>query len=151
MKKISRRGVLSGVAMAGAVGGIYMLYPKTVVADDDLLISPLEALDLLQSNKLLLIDIRRPDEWARTGIAKGAVPIDLRNPDFLKLAVQHQNASGGLPLAVICARGVRSRRTAAAMTAASLGPITDIPEGMLGSSAGPGWIARGLPIQSWAS
>jgi hypothetical protein len=36
---------------------------------------------------------------------------------------------------------------AARMEAAGFTRILDVPEGMVGSAAGPGWIARGLPVE----
>ncbi|MEP5153931.1 rhodanese-like domain-containing protein [Planktotalea sp.] len=149
MKKLSRRTLITGALATATLSGAYVLYPARVVANGDLLVSPQRANELIRQSEVLLIDVRRPDEWARTGIAKGAVPIDLRRRDFIEAVKAAQEATGGLPLAVICARGVRSRRMAAAMTKAGLGDIIDIPEGMLGSSAGPGWLARGLPTQKW--
>jgi rhodanese-related sulfurtransferase len=73
--------------------------------------------------EVVLIDIRRPDEWQRTGV----------------------------PIALICARGVRSRGMTARLTAAGFTNIIDVPEGMLGSGAGSGWLMRGLPTVAWIS
>ena len=94
----------------------------------------------------MLIDIRRPDEWARTGIGEGAAPLDMRREDFI---AQLQILAGGKtdqPIALICARGVRSRRLSERLTAAGFSQILDVPEGMLGSGAGPGWLRTGLPV-----
>ena len=116
-------------------------------------LTPPEAHAAVRAGDLILVDVRRPDEWAATGIADGAVPIDLRRDDFVDAvravrAARAGRARGGrdVPVAVICARGVRSRRTAAALADAGLTAIVDVPEGMLGSRAGPGWLARGLPV-----
>lgn len=98
------------------------------------------------SGEITLIDIRRPDEWARTGSGEGAHRIDLRDADF---ASRVQAAAGGdldAPVALICARGVRSARTSNQLIAAGFTNIIDVPEGMLGSAAGPGWLRRGLPV-----
>jgi len=95
--------------------------------------------------RITLIDIRRPEEWVSTGVPQGAIPLDMRDPAFTdKLAalVTDKNA----PVALICARGVRSRRFAAVLTGAGFANIIDVPEGMLGSGAGPGWLAAGLPV-----
>ncbi|MEO9862929.1 MAG: rhodanese-like domain-containing protein [Yoonia sp.] len=105
-----------------------------------------EAFDQTSRGEITLIDIRRPDEWARTGSGEGAHRIDLRDDDF---AARVQAAAGGelnAPVALICARGVRSARVSNQLIQAGFTNIIDIPEGMLGSAAGPGWIARGLPL-----
>lgn len=98
------------------------------------------------AGEITLIDIRRPDEWARTGSGEGAHRIDLRVDDF---AAQVQAAAGddlNAPVALICARGVRSARISNQLIAAGFTNIIDVPEGMLGSAAGPGWLQRGLPV-----
>lgn len=99
---------------------------------------------------LLLIDIRRPDEWARTGIGERAIPIDMRRDDFEAEVLKAAGSDTARPIAVICARGVRSRRMTARLTKAGFTSIIDVPEGMLGSGAGPGWIARGLPLVTYS-
>lgn len=149
MRKLSRRAVITATLATTSIGGALVLFPARLLANSELRLSPAQVNTLLAQSAVLLIDIRRPDEWAQTGIAQGAVPIDLRRRDFIDAVKAAQAESGGLPLAVICARGVRSRYMAGLMTQAGLGEIIDVPEGMLGSSAGPGWIAHGLPLRTW--
>jgi rhodanese-related sulfurtransferase len=98
------------------------------------------------SGDLLLVDIRRPDEWARTGIGEGAVPLDMRRADFGAALLAAAGGDSARPVALICARGVRSRQLSARLAAAGFTRVIDVPEGMLGSGAGPGWLARGLPV-----
>lgn len=95
---------------------------------------------------ITLIDIRRPDEWATTGSGQGAHRIDLRDGNFPNRVQQAAGGDLSAPIALICARGVRSARTANQLKSNGFTNIIDVPEGMLGSAAGPGWIARGLPI-----
>lgn len=105
-----------------------------------------EAHEKAVAGNIILIDIRRPDEWAKTGSGEGAHRIDLRVDDFVTLV---QEAAGGdlnAPVALICARGVRSARTSNQLINAGFTNIIDVPEGMLGSAAGPGWLDRGLPV-----
>ena len=146
--RINRRAVLGGgavlVAVAASAGGrAWVTRPAGAGTPDTL--TPPEALDAVRAGALTLVDVRRPDEWAATGIAEGAVPIDLRRDDFVQ-AVRAARDGPDAPVALICARGVRSRRMAARLAEAGIGPIVDVPEGMLGSRAGPGWLARGLPV-----
>lgn len=108
--------------------------------------TPDEALRAAASGDILLVDIRRPDEWQRTGVAPNAVTIDMRDDAFLQ-QVQAARSSPTQPIALICARGVRSARVTQWLNDAALSPIIDIPEGMLGSRAGPGWLGRGLPVR----
>ncbi len=94
---------------------------------------------------LLLIDIRQPDEWADTGSPAGGHRLDLRSPDFLDRLAALTDGDRSRPIALICATGGRSARLARALTKAGFTNVLDVSEGMLGSSAGPGWLARGLP------
>lgn len=110
-------------------------------------LSVAEAQALAASGEVTLIDIRRPDEWAETGIAADAHPLDMRQADFLVRL--REIAPAGTPVAVICARGVRSARLAEDMRAAGFARVLDVPEGMIGSSAGPGWLAEGLPLKTY--
>lgn len=96
-----------------------------------------------------LIDIRRPDEWRRTGIGEGAHPIDMRRKDFTQVLHRVVQTAPDRPVALICARGVRSARFGKALISAGYDNIVDVPEGMLGSSAGPGWLRSGLPVRRY--
>jgi len=116
-------------------------------ASDVGILAPDEAHEKAKSGEIVLIDIRRPDEWARTGIAQGAVPIDMRVDD---LGARIDAALGGdrsRPVALICHSGVRSRRLSAAMAGAGFTRVYDVGEGMAGSARGPGWVRRGLPVE----
>lgn len=149
MTKLSRRKLLSGgaatVALIGLGGYAYLeLGPSSAQSE----MTPPEVLEAVRSGRVLLVDIRRPDEWSDTGIAEGAVPIDLRRDDFAD-AVLAARATNDQPVALICARGVRSRRMTVLLDEAGVEPIIDIPEGMLGSLAGPGWLKRDLPVTIW--
>jgi len=106
-----------------------------------------EAHEKAKAGEIVLIDIRRPDEWARTGVAAGALPIDMRVRD---LGTRIDAALGGdrdAPVALICHSGVRSDALAEAMAKAGFTQVYDIPEGMAGSRAGPGWVKSGLPVE----
>jgi rhodanese-related sulfurtransferase len=98
-----------------------------------------------QSGEITLVDIRQPQEWAETGSPQGAHRLDLLSPDFLDRLSELAKGDPARPIALICASGGRSARTAQALTEAGFTNVLDVSEGMLGSSAGPGWIARGLP------
>ncbi|QJF53255.1 rhodanese-like domain-containing protein [Roseobacter ponti] len=143
----TRRGfmVLSLGALAG--GGVLAAGWFNVFAENDgNALSPGEAHDLAARGDILLVDIRRPDEWVRTGVGEGALPIDMRRADFIDELLVRTGGRTDVPVALICARGVRSRRLSARLESAGFTEIRDVPEGMLGSGAGPGWLDRGLPV-----
>lgn len=141
---ISRRMILTGLgAMAVSSGAIAQSVPQ---AAEDGELTPPEAFDLAAGGEIVLLDIRRPDEWAATGSAEGAHRLDMRRDDFVATLVALVGGETATPIALICARGHRSRRMTRALTEAGFTTIIDVPEGMLGSRAGPGWIERGLPV-----
>lgn len=148
---MSRRGVLIGGTAGGAAVLVGMTNPNlfysliTESVEGETLSAP-EAHAAATAGQILLIDIRRPDEWAATGSGEGAHRIDLRRDDFADALRALTGAQTDAPIALICARGVRSARTANRLAEAGFTNIIDVPEGMLGSAAGPGWIARGLPL-----
>lgn len=142
----TRRWVLLGaVAMAGGAAGGWWLsrrappYPGGSLSVD-------EAHAQAAAGQLALIDIRTPREWKQTGIGEGAHPIDMRRADFTEALLQVSGPDRSVPIALICARGVRSARMSLRLSAAGFSRIIDVPEGMLGSRAGPGWLARDLPV-----
>lgn len=146
--RVSRRGLfvlgVAGIATGGAVAAQWY----NVLADNESAqaLTPAEAHQAALAGDVLLIDIRRPDEWTRTGVGEGAVPIDMRRQDFEEVLLQVADQNNARPIALICARGVRSRRMSDRLSAAGFTRIIDVPEGMLGSGAGPGWLQRGLPV-----
>jgi rhodanese-related sulfurtransferase len=143
--KFSRRALMGLLVGGGCVAAVYAFGDTAVSVP----ITPDEALQRIADDSLLLIDIRRPDEWELTGVATGAAPIDMRDEDFLEQIDRLLAGNKAAPIALICARGVRSRRLAAKLKTAGYTGVVDVSEGMLGSAAGVGWIARGLPISPY--
>lgn len=142
-----RRGVLIGAA--GAVAGLGIFGARWFnvnAAVTGTALSVGDAHEQARRGDILLVDIRRPDEWSATGIGEGAVPLDMRRPDFIDALLKATNGATDTPVALICARGVRSRYLSDALREAGFGQIIDVPEGMLGSGAGPGWLKAGLPV-----
>lgn len=145
----TRRTVLRGagaialVGLAGAGGFVAWSLRRPF---DGATLSPPEVLVGVRHGRLWLVDIRRPDEWQATGVAEGAIPLDMRRDDFAAALAAATAADPDRPVALICARGVRSSQLTARLEAAGASDLIDVPEGMLGSRAGPGWLARGLPV-----
>jgi len=146
---MKRRALLIGLpatALVLAAGGTYAYWWKPELPEGTRNISVQEAHQAVQADEIWLIDIRRPDEWAATGVAEGALTIDMRRDDFVAALQSATQADPNRPVAIVCARGVRSRRLTAQLAEAGITNLVDLPEGMLGSQAGPGWIAAGLPV-----
>jgi len=151
--RMTRRGFgLFGTA--AVVGGTVFAarwFNITAEAGVDGTLSTPDAHAAAVSGAVVLIDIRRPDEWSGTGVGEGAVPIDMRRDDFTDELLKVTQGRTDRPVALICARGVRSRRMTQRLTQAGFTDIIDVPEGMLGSGAGPGWLKRGLPTVTWSA
>ena len=148
---LSRRKAMLGIVGLGVVGvGAYagpnFLYAALTPDTEARVLTPLAAYEAAKAGDIILIDIRRPDEWARTGSPEGGHRVDLRDADFTDRLAALADGDLGASIALICARGVRSARTSNVLAAAGFTNIIDVPEGMLGSGAGPGWINRGLPL-----
>lgn len=150
--RMTRRGfgLLGGVALVGGAVFASRWYNISAQAGVDGTLSAPDVHAAALSGDVLLVDIRRPDEWQRTGVGEGAVPLDMRRDDFTDALLAQTGGRTDAAVALICARGVRSRGLTRRLTGAGFANIIDVPEGMLGSGAGPGWLKRGLPTVTWA-
>lgn len=97
------------------------------------------------AGEIILVDIRTPPEWAQTGIGEGALAINMRDPEFVKALVVLRQLNPEKPIALICRTGNRSGYVVKALAQQGFPGLVDVPEGMAGSKAGPGWLKRGLP------
>jgi rhodanese-related sulfurtransferase len=146
MKAGLNRRVVVGAAVAAAAGAGWVLFrPRAEFAGEN--IDAPTAHARAMAGEITLVDIRRPDEWQATGIGEGAHPLDMRQDAFADALLQLVGGDAAAPIAFICARGVRSARLSTRLAGAGFGHVINVPEGMLGASEGPGWIARGLPVR----
>ncbi len=109
-----------------------------------------------KAGKVILIDVRSRGEWHRDGIPKGAKAISIHNPKGMDAFTTRVLAAVGgdrsRPIALICARGVRSARAQRYLKAQGFTRVYNVVEGMQGHGllAGRkmrGWLARGLPTE----
>lgn len=139
------------------VGATLLLIASTASCsprDAGLQLSAPEAYQLQQAGELTLIDIRRPDEWRQTGIAQGATRLDMRQPGgpqgFAQAVLQQVDGNHEAPIGIICRTGNRTTQMQDVLRKAGFTKVYNIKEGMVGSSAGPGWIRQGLPVEPCA-
>lgn len=144
---MTRRRILIGLAFL-AMAAALLAYRVSLVPPEYSggKLSVAEAHQRAIAGSVILIDIRRPREWQDTGVPAGAAPLDMRREDFAPALSAIVGPDRDRPFALICARGVRSARLALALTEAGYTNVIDVPEGMLGSTAGPGWLSAGLPV-----
>ncbi|WP_246149759.1 rhodanese-like domain-containing protein [Tritonibacter litoralis] len=148
-QRLNRRGLLIGgvvVASALVLARWQYLTPPEHTGGR---LSVSEAYDQALNGDITLVDIRTPREWRATGVPQGGHLIDMRREDFTDALQAVVGTDKNAPVALICARGVRSARMTLRLNEAGFTNIIDVPEGMLGSKAGPGWIKTELPVVQW--
>lgn len=111
-----------------------------------------DAAAAVAAGKITLIDIRTPPEWRDTGIAKGAKQVNMLHPKgaqgFVDQLLGEVKGDRNAPIALICRTGNRTTQVQNYLQSVGFTQVYNVPEGMAGSSAGPGWIRRGLPVQA---
>ncbi len=125
----------------------WLLLTFSAMAEVPILSAP-EAEARMQDGELILLDIRSPEEWRETGIAKGAWPVSMHERDF---GERLQAILAQYPpdqIALICAVGGRSGHVTGILEKNGITGVADLSEGMQGNARGPGWIARGLDVVS---
>jgi len=145
----TRRTVLRGLAAALLVGGLAAPSGRAAAAGEAL--SAPEAHARNRAGTLVLIDVRSPGEWRATGVPEGAKLVTIHHREgaqgFLRDVLEAAGGDRSRPVALICARGVRSSRGKRFLEANGFTQVIDVPEGMLGRGAAPGWLARKLPTR----
>jgi rhodanese-related sulfurtransferase len=114
-------------------------------------LSSSEAYALAKRGRLVIIDVRSPIEWSRTGVPVGARPVDKDLPLDALIAEVDRFTGGDKTkrLGIICLVGVRSFEVRADLEVAGYHRVIDIFDGIDGNANGPGWLASGLPLRSW--
>ena len=111
-----------------------------------------EALQAAHEQRMVLVDVRTPAEWKQTGVAPGAARISVtEHPQgesgFVAEVAALLGGDRSRPVALICRTGRRSALAERLLERSGFTQVYNVGEGMAGSSAGPGWLARGLPTE----
>ena len=122
----------------------------TALANPDL--TAPEAAAAVAAGKITLIDIRTPPEWKETGVAKGAQLINMLHPQgapgFTNALLDKVKGDKNAPIALICRTGNRTTQVQRYLQSQGFTQVYNVREGMAGSGAGPGWLKRGLPVDT---
>jgi rhodanese-related sulfurtransferase len=141
--------LMQGFSVAAAA--LMLLSISACSQDSGPNLSAPDAYTQTQAGQLTLIDIRRPDEWRQTGVAQDALRINMAHPQgaagFVPQVAAEVDGDKNAPIGLICRTGNRSTHMQQALRQAGFTQVYNIKEGMVGSSAGPGWIKRGLPVE----
>jgi rhodanese-related sulfurtransferase len=135
---MDRRSLVAALALL--VSGAAMSQPSPVN------ISPDEAHKLAAEKKVILIDIRRPDEWAETGVGEHAIRLQMEDPMFAAKLNAAMGNDRTKPVALICRTANRTRTVQQALMQSGYTRVINVEGGMIGNAADKGWIARGLPM-----
>jgi rhodanese-related sulfurtransferase len=129
----------------------FTLQPLAASAEPDMT-APV-ALEAARSGKVRLIDIRTPQEWRQTGVAPGAGRVDMYRgaEPLLRGVLQEVKGDRNAPIALICRTGNRTTQAQKFLQQQGFTQVFNVKEGMAGSAAGPGWLRRGLPVESCAA
>lgn len=131
-----------------------LLHTPPASADGGTL-SASEAFRQSKEGDLVIIDVRSPREWQQTGVPSGARTITMHDPKgmtaFLNNVLATVGGNKNTRIAMICARGNRSRYTQQFLVQHGFTHVLDVSEGMLGREPSPGWLARNLPTKKCES
>ncbi len=129
----------------------WLAAPLPVLAEG--VLSAPEALAKARAGELVIIDVRTTGEWVQTGVPEGAARVSLfpdwgvPNKTFVNDVLAQVGNDRTRPIATICARGNRSSFARDLLAQNGFTSVYSISEGMIGSGFGPGWLARGLPVE----
>jgi rhodanese-related sulfurtransferase len=108
-----------------------------------------EAHEAAKAGKLVLVDIRTPDEWADTGVPDGAIRLDMTGSAFEVRLAALKLDHPGKPIALICRTGNRTSTLQKTLAARGWKELVDVRGGLLGNPRDKGWLAEGLPVTSY--
>lgn len=109
-------------------------------------LSVVEAATAREELGYLLIDVRTPQEWNATGVAKGAKGLTLQDREFLQKLHAKTGGDTSRPIAFICRTGSRSETATRMARKAGYTNVFNVRGGMVGRG---GWVSVGLPIESF--
>ena len=86
-----------------------------------------------------LAALQRAEELARRAQAV---------PGFTNALLDQVKGDKNAPIALICRTGNRTTQVQRYLQSQGFTQVYNVKEGMAGSMAGPGWLRRGLPVES---
>jgi rhodanese-related sulfurtransferase len=108
-----------------------------------------EAHEAQKKGEIILVDVRTPNEWAKTGIGEGVHAISAADPNFLARLEELAAGDKSRKIGFICATGARSGQVAQILRQYGWENVVNVHDGMMGNRTAPGWIRSGLPVVPW--
>lgn len=123
------------------------IFAGTVANAEIIKMTPDVAREKALAGELVLIDIRRPEEWAETGVPDVALLLDMTDREFLARLNIIRLQNPDIPLAFTCRTGNRSNFLVGELEKLGFSGLIDVVGGMSGSRVDKGWAKRKLPIR----
>lgn len=105
-----------------------------------------EAHEAAKAGKLVLVDIRTPEEWADTGLPEGAIKLDMTGSGFEVRLAALKLDHPGKPIALICRTGSRTSTLQKKLVGRGWTNLVDVRGGLLGNPRDKGWLSENLPV-----
>lgn len=105
-----------------------------------------EAHEAAKAGKLVLVDIRTPEEWADTGVPEGAIKLDMTGSGFEVRLAALKLDHPGKPIALICRTGSRTSTLQKKLVGRGWTNLVDVRGGLLGNPRDKGWLSENLPV-----
>jgi len=105
-----------------------------------------EAHEAAKAGKLVLVDIRTPEEWADTGVPENAIKLDMTGSAFEVRLAALKLDHPGKPIALICRTGNRTSTLQKTLAARGWTNLIDVRGGLLGNPRDKGWLSENLPV-----
>ena len=102
--------------------------------------SPLDTAESHRAGKLIIIDIRDPDEWITSGTPQGSHRIPMTDSDFVEAVERLLTIQPNTVTAISCQTGMRSRMAIKRLRKSIPREFRILQGGI------EGWLAAGLPL-----
>jgi rhodanese-related sulfurtransferase len=136
--------------LRAAALSLLLLAPMTADAQSPAFtpnLAPAEAHAAAARGEVLLVDIRRPDEWASTGVPEHAHLLQMEDPMFEAKLSRLVGGDRTKPVALFCRTATRTRTVQAALMQRGWTRVMNVEGGLIGNPNDKGWAAGGLPLK----
>lgn len=127
---------------------VWVARPNYAAADDLVTVTPSQA-DTLRRDGMLMLDVRRSEEWRDTGVVPGSILVTAfdaegrLNAEFLRSLEKQTDRNR--PLLLICRSGNRSAKIGTLLAQAGYTQLYNVAGGMLA------WRSEALPVERCVS
>ncbi len=135
-----------GLPRRSLLAGSLLLPASFVFGQGAPFLSAREAYEAAQAKRIVLIDIRSPEEWRDTGLPLGALPLSVDGTAFEVRIAGLRLDHPGKRIALIDRTGAQAAATVQKLAGRGWRDLVAVRGGMLGPG---GWLAEGLPVKTY--